>query len=477
MQSEGQKPDQALEAVRERADKFQSIFENSTMGIFQSSLDGRFLTVNPAFAGILGYDSPEDLIDSIGDIESQFYHHPERRAEILSAIEVKEGISRFDSEFRRKEGTIITCSLSIRAIRDANGKITHLDGFIEDVTKAALWKKEIQERSENLTKENLRLRALFKDRYRFGKIIGKSAVMQEVYEIMLRAAGIDTSVIIYGESGTGKELVAWAIHDISRRRHKEFVPVNCGAIPQHLLESEFFGHRKGAYTGANADAHGYLDRADGGTLFLDEVGELSLDMQVKLLRAIDGGNYSPLGDSRSRKSDFRLIAATNRNLKEMVKSGKMREDFFFRIDIVPIDLPPLRNRRDDIPLLIDHFLRELTGADNPPVLPGKVLEALYKYEYPGNVREMQNIVQRYLAIKRLDFLGRFDLEDGPQEPDHVETGMSLQQRVTQYEKSAIEKCLALHRWRRGRTASALGIDRKTLYTKMKAYGLLSPQTG
>jgi len=477
MKGESHKPDQTLEAVRERADKFQSIFENSTMGIFQSSLDGRFLMVNPAFAGILGYDSPEDLIDSIGDIESQFYHHAERRAEILSAIEVKEGISKFDLELRRKDGTIITCSLSIRAIRDANGKITHLDGFIEDVTKSTLWKKEIQERSENLTKENLRLRTLFKDRYRFGKIIGKSPIMQEVYDIMLQAAGTNTSVIIYGESGTGKELVARAIHDLSRRRHKEFVPVNCGAIPQHLLESEFFGHRKGAYTGADADARGYLDQADGGTLFLDEVGELSLDMQVKLLRAIDGGNYSPLGDSRSRKSDFRLIAATNRNLKDMVKSGKMREDFFFRIDIVPIDLPPLRDRREDIPLLIDHFLHELTGADNPPVLPGKVLEALYKYEYPGNVREMQNILQRYLAIKRLDFLGRFDLEDGPQESDHVEKGMSLQERVTLYEKSAIEKCLALHHWHRGRAAAALGIDRKTLYTKMNAYGLSSPETG
>ena len=235
--------------------------------------------------------------------------------------------------------------------------------------------------------------------------------------------------------------VARAIHDISRRRHKEFVPVNCGAIPQHLLESEFFGHRKGAYTGANADAHGYLDRADGGTLFLDEVGELSLDMQVKLLRAIDGGNYSPLGDSRSRKSDFRLIAATNRNLKEMVKSGKMREDFFFRIDIVPIDLPPLRDRRDDIPLLIDHFLRELTGADNPPVLPGKVLEALYKYEYPGNVREMQNIVQRYLAIKRLDFLGHLTWKTGRRNPIMLKKGC-----LCSKESPSMKKALLRNAW-------------------------------
>jgi PAS domain S-box-containing protein len=472
MESEGEKHKGTIEVLRERADKFQSIFENSTMGIFQSTLDGRFLMVNPAFARILGYDSPEDLIGSIDDIESQFYHHAERRAEILAAIEAREGISRFDSELTRKDGTLITCSLSIRAIRDANGRITHLDGFIEDVTEAALWKKEIQERTNNLTKENLHLRALFKDRYRFGNIIGKSSVMQEVYEIMLQAAGTDTSVIIYGESGTGKELVARAIHDLSRRRSKEFMPVNCGAIPQHLLESEFFGHRKGAFTGAITDAHGYLDRADGGTLFLDEVGELSLDMQVKLLRAIDGGTYSPIGDSRSRKSDFRLIAATNRNLKEMLKTGKMREDFFFRIDIVPIDLPPLRQRREDIPLLIDHYLRELTGTDSPPVLPGKVLEALFKYEYPGNVRELQNILQRYLAIKRLDFLGRFDQEDVQQISDQPQKEMSLQERISLCEKTAIENSLALHQWHRGRTAAALGIDRKTLYTKMKSHGMV-----
>jgi PAS domain S-box-containing protein len=471
MTSEGQKLKGTPEILRERADKFQSIFENSTMGIFQSTLDGRFLMANPAFASILGYDSPEDLIGSIEHIESQFYHHAERRAEILAAIETKEGISRFHSELSRRDGTIITCSLSIRAIRDVNGRITHLDGFIEDVTEATQWEKELQERAENLSKENLHLRALFKDRYRFGKIIGKSAVMQEVYEIMLQAAGTDTSVIIYGESGTGKELVARGIHDCGLRRSKEFVPVNCGAIPQHLLESEFFGHRKGAYTGADADSHGYLDRADGGTLFLDEVGELSLDMQVKLLRAIDGGTYSPLGDSRPRKSDFRLIAATNRNLRDMVKNGKMREDFFFRIDIVPIDLPPLRDRREDIPLLIDHYLRELTGSDNPAVLPGKVLEALYKYEYPGNVRELHNILQRYLAIKRLAFIGRLDHEEVDQVSEQPEKQMSLQERISHCEKTAIEDSLALHQWRRGRTAAALGIDRKTLYTKMKFYGI------
>ncbi len=457
--------------LRERAERFQSIFENSTLGIFQSSLDGRFLMVNPAFAKILGYDDPEDLRKSVQDIESQFYHQPERRSEILAAIDGKAGVSRFETELYRKDGSLITCSLSIQAIMGSDGKISHLDGFIEDVTEARLREKKLRERSDTLTRENLHLRTLFKDRYRFGKIIGKSPLMQEVYENILQAAGSDTATIVYGESGTGKELVARAIHELSRRGKKEFVPVNCGAIPEHLLESEFFGHKRGAFTGASMDSRGFLDRADGGTLFLDEVGELRLDLQVKLLRAIDGGSYFPVGDNRPGRSDFRLISATNRNLRDMVKSGAMREDFFFRIDIVPIDLPPLRNRRDDIPLLVDHYLREFTEGENLPVLPGWVLESLYKYNYPGNVRELQNILRRYLATGKIDLLGH-----DQQNSDAKQEG-SLAERLNSYEKEIIESCLIRNRWHRGLTAASLGIDRKTLYTRMRAYGLDFPQTG
>jgi PAS domain S-box-containing protein len=451
------------EKLRERAERFQSIFDNSTLGIFQSSLEGRFLMVNPAFARILGYNDPEDLQKSIQDIEHQFYHHAGRRSEILSAVRAKEGIYRFETELCRKDGSFITCSMSIRAIRDCSAGITHLDGFIEDVTEARLREKKLLESSEDLRRENRHLRTLFKDRYRFGQIIGKSESMQEVYENILQASGSDTAVIVYGESGTGKELVARAIHQLSRRADREFVPVNCGAIPEHLLESEFFGHKRGAFTGAAMDSLGYLDRANGGTLFLDEVGELRLDMQVKLLRAIDGGTYYPVGDSRARKSDFRLISATNRNLRDMVNNGKMREDFFFRIDIIPIELPSLRERREDIPLLVDHYLREFTKNENPPAMPGWALESLYKYNYPGNVRELQNILRRYLATMKLDFLQ-------PQ-PNVSELKGSLYERLNAYEKEIIESCLILNRWHQGRTAESLGIDRKTLYIKMKEFGL------
>jgi PAS domain S-box-containing protein len=461
-----------LKELRDRAERFQSIFANSTLGIFQSSLEGRFLMVNPAFAEMLGYSDPEDLRKSIQDIERQFYHHAERRSEILAAIKGKKGIYRFETELCRKDGSLITCSLSIRAIRENGAGLTHLDGFIEDVTEARLREKQLLERSENLTRENLHLRVLVKDRYRFGKIIGKSESMQAVYEDILQAGESDTAVIAYGESGTGKELVARAIHELSKRSGREFVPVNCGAIPEHLLESEFFGHKKGAFTGAARDSHGYLDRADGGTLFLDEIGELRLDMQVKLLRAIDGGTYYPVGDSMARKSDFRLISATNRNLWEMVKDGKMRKDFFFRIDIIPINLPSLRERREDIPLLVDHYLREFTGTDKPPIVPGWVLEALHKYDYPGNVRELQNILRRYLATRKLEFP-----EHGQTYSDTPEQTGSLSERLDSYEKDIIESCLILNRWHRGRTAESLGIDRKTLYTRMKMHGLDVPKTG
>jgi len=466
------RPSETVEELRARADEFQSIFDNSALGIFQSSIEGRFLRVNSAFARMLGYESPEDLISSIHDIQNQFYAVPERRREVIATVEAQDGLSRFDGELQRKDGGVITASLNIRAVRDRNGKVTHLDGFIEDVTVARSREREIKEQAEHLTRENIRLRASIKERYRFGDIIGKSAAIQAVYESISQAAANQVNVIIYGESGTGKELVARAIHNLSRRSDHDFVPVNCGAIPEHLLESEFFGHRKGAFTGAYADTHGYLDIANGGSLFLDEVGELSLEMQVKLLRAIEGGGYFPVGDSRPRHSDFRVIAATNRNLREMVKAGRIREDFFFRIHIIPITLPPLRERREDIPLLVDHFLMQYKGEKKLPALPGGVLEALYKYDWPGNIRELQNVLRRYLAIKRLDFLDAPAEAPAAESLPAAEQGQSLNQIMTQFERTVIEKCLEHHHWHRGKTAAALNIDRKTLFTKMKAHGLI-----
>ena len=264
---------------------------------------------------------------------------------------------------------------------------------------------ELKASETSLHEENVRLKANIKKRYWFGKIIGKSPVMQEIYELILKAAASDAGVIVYGESGTGKELVAEAIHKMSDRKEKPFVPVNASGVAETLLESEFFGYKKGAFTGANMDKRGLLQSADKGTLFLDELGEIGPNLQAKLLRAIEGGGFTPVGGLEAETSDFRVIAATNKDLKEQVKKGLIREDFFYRIHIIPIYLPPLRERKEDIPLLIEHFMQNYPPSKNLPKITVAVMEALTSYDWPGNVRELQNTLHRYVTLKRLDFLG------------------------------------------------------------------------
>jgi transcriptional regulator with PAS, ATPase and Fis domain len=285
-------------------------------------------------------------------------------------------------------------------------------------------------------------------------------------------------VIIYGESGTGKELVAKAIHQLSSRSQNPFVPVNCAAIPENLIESEFFGYKKGAFTGAGSDKHGYLDIADSGTLFLDEVGELGLNIQAKLLRAIEASGYSPVGGSIVKHSDFRIIAATNKNLVEYTKKGLMREDFFYRIHIIPIQLPPLRQRKDDIPLLVENFLRLYSPGKRIPSVSGHVLEALQNYDWPGNVRELQNVIQRYLTVKKIDFLS----PAAPEPSDfysHAQIaiekdrkGLKLHDYTENIEKAVIMEALDKYHWNKSKAADALVISRKTLQRKMKRLGLL-----
>ncbi len=251
------------------------------------------------------------------------------------------------------------------------------------------------------------------------------------------------------------------------------MPVNCAAIPENLLESEFFGHEKGAFTGAHADKQGYLDLADGGTLFLDEVGELSLGLQAKLLRAIEGGGYSPVGGSVSRASDFRIIAATNRDLPEQLREGGMREDFFYRIHVIPIRVPPLRERREDIPLLLEHFFRVFSGDGRIPPVPGHVIEVLMRYDWPGNVRELQNVVQRYTAVGLIDLpaspdSGRGRSRMGPSErKEGPSKGVRLQVLVDDAERAALRNALDSSGGNRSRAARALGISRRTLLRKMK----------
>ena len=310
----------------------------------------------------------------------------------------------------------------------------------------------------------------------FENMIGKSEAMQQMYELIRNTADTEESVCITGESGTGKELAARAVHNLSRRKEYEFMAVNCGAIPETLFENEFFGYVKGAFTGAVSDTKGYMHMAHNGTLFLDEVGELPLAMQVKLLRALDSGTFVPVGGNRKVHSDVRVITATSRDLEAEVKNGRIREDFYFRIHVIPIAMPPLRERKEDIPLLVDHFFQSMETAGPLAGIPKKILDRLMEYHWPGNIRELKNVVSGFYHTGRLHLF-----EDTPgirkSDPIHIPvTDGCLRTSVEAYERELIYRMLNEHDWHRTTVAEKLNITRNTLFRKIKKYGLTPIQT-
>ncbi|MFO7600265.1 MAG: sigma 54-interacting transcriptional regulator [Candidatus Desulfacyla sp.] len=433
--------------------------------------DRKVLFANSASAQILGWDRPDQLIgrETIGLIARD-----SQEAFCTMSEEFEAG------DFQQKVTKIKCLRADAREMWvEAHNECIQWEGkpavltTLRDITETRRQEMAIEAEAASLRRENKRLRYAATGRYRFGKMIGKSEVMQEVYDLILKAAATDDHVLIYGESGTGKELAARAIHELSDRKNNEFVPVNCGAIPEALMESEFFGHKRGAFTGAVADTHGYLALADGGVLFLDEVGDLPLAMQVKLLRAIEGGGYAPVGSNRIEISGCRIVAATNKDLKTLVKRGAMREDFFYRLHVIPFNLPPLRDRKEDIPLLVEHFLKTHDNGNKASLLPGKVMEALYAYDWPGNVRELENMLRRYLAVGRLDFL---NLKSSPtwEQPRlsaPLMHTMTLADAVEHFEKDLLVKTLEKNQWHKARAAANLGISRRTLFRKLKSLEL------
>ena len=334
---------------------------------------------------------------------------------------------------------------------------------------------KLKESETSLREENVRLKANIKDRFRFGDIIGKSEPMQQVYELILRAAATDVNVILYGESGTGKELVSRAIHEASDRKEQVFFPVNLGAIPENLIESEFFGHKKGAFTGADSDQRGFLHLTEKGTLFLDELADIELNLQVKLLRVLEGNGFTPIGTTEVIKPNIRFIAASNQDLSHRVKTGQIREDFYYRVHVFPIRLPPLRERKEDIPLLVEHFLKSTALLQKgKPITPG-FLEALQAYDWPGNVRELQNTLHRYVSLGEVDFPGErinSKISETSNFGDNTNHGkIALDQVMADCEKATILSALKNYDGHKVKTAAALGISRAALYNKMKKYGI------
>jgi DNA-binding NtrC family response regulator len=358
---------------------------------------------------------------------------------------------------------------------NAQEEVHKFQTIMIDITERKQAEDFLRRSEAKWRKQSQRLQSYMHGSDRFMGIVGKSQAMHEVYEAMLKAANSNAHVIIYGESGTGKEMAAHTIHTLSERGEKPFITVHCGALPENLIESEFFGYVKGAFTGAQSDKPGYLDAAHGGTLFMDEIGELSLNMQVKLLRAIEGQGYTPLGGRDAKKADVRIIAATNKDLSQLMRAGSMRKDFFYRIHIIPITLPPLRHRPDDIPLLIHHFLQQNSDTNQAVSLPKKVMQTMLNYEWPGNVRELQNTIHRYLAFGHIDFLSPQKKDKrNIHNPSFGEPGkehLKLQDVLEAREREYIDYLLHEYKWHRSKVAEILGIDRRTLFRKMKAHGL------
>ncbi|KRC00455.1 AAA family ATPase [Hydrogenophaga sp. Root209] len=360
--------------------------------------------------------------------------------------------------------------------------LKHLQGVLSRVMKPAVLQAEVADLTEKLASSG-----------HFGQLWGRAPSMKRVYEQISRVAGTGVTVFITGESGTGKEVVAQTIHELSRRRKMPFLAVNCGAISPNLIESEIFGHEKGSFTGAERQHQGFFERAAGGTLFLDEITEMPLDLQVKLLRVLETGRFMRVGATQSQETDVRIVAATNRSPMQAVASGRLREDLMYRLNVFPIELPPLRDRLSDVGLLAEHFLRMVSTQEGKiKTFTPDALEQLARYPWPGNVRELRNVVYRAYVMS-LD--SHIDAQWLPREVDeasHLPTPepattrgaevapavpradgdsivISMGVTLAEAEQTIILATLRHYRHQKERTAAALGISLKTLYNRLKQY--------
>jgi len=324
-------------------------------------------------------------------------------------------------------------------------------------------------RHQQQTRENLFLKTQHKDRTRFESIIGQSEPMQKIFDLICDVAPTMATVLITGETGTGKGLAAKAIHTNSKRCDGPFVVVNCGAIPEHLMESELFGHQKGAFTDAKETKKGRLEMAHGGTLFLDEIGEIGMRMQIDLLRVLEDGVFYRVGGTQPMEADFRVIAATNRNLEKAIAEGRFREDLFYRLNVVSFEMPPLRARKEDMPLLAEHFLNRFRQETNKQIdkISREALDELMLYDWPGNVRELENAIERAVVVGRERRILPEDLPIFCHEP----AGGPSPNTLMEVEKNHVRNILRQTDWNITHSAKILGIDRTTLYSKIKRYQL------
>jgi two-component system response regulator PilR (NtrC family) len=399
----------------------------------------------------------------------------------IDGVELMESIKEFHPEI---VVVVITAYGSIESAVDAmkKGAYHYLTKPLDKEQLTLIVQRALQ--TKHLSDENRLLRRELQERYEFHNIIGRSRNMQEVFRMIEKVAPSESTVIIYGESGTGKELVARALHCHSRRKDGTFLAVNCAAIPNSLLESEMFGYEKGAFTGANTQKKGLFEEAHQGTLFLDEIGDLDTVLQAKLLRVLQEGEFQRVGGTKTIQVDVRLLAATNKHLEEEVKEGRFRQDLYYRLNVVPIFLPPLRDRKEDIPYLIEHFLRKYQQKHGKPLkrVTSEVMKHLMDYRWDGNVRELESVIERSVILAEQEEIGVETLPEKVRESgisnsaaaaihfDIPDEGISLDH----VERSLIESALSKTGWSIKKASELLGITYKTLQYRIQKYQLKAP---
>ena len=444
-------------------------------------------------ANILIIDDDETILDSCRQVLEK------ESLTVKTAKSGKEGLELFNSEFFH----LVFCDLKMpgmdgmEVVRKINKKspetpVVVITGFgsIESAVQAMkegafhymskpfspdelrlVTKKALGDRKLYL--ENIYLRGELDSRIAFDMVVGKSKIMGKVLELVKQVSSSDSTVLITGESGTGKEMLAREIHNHSPRKNGPFVVVDCGALVETLFESELFGHVKGSFTGAHETKHGRFEVANGGTVFLDEISNISLNIQAKLLRAIQEREVTRVGSSKPIKVDVRIIAATHEDLSLSVKEGKFREDLFYRLSVVPIHLPPLRQRKEDIPLLADHFLAKYNKKTKKQInkVNHDILNGLMEYDWPGNIRELENTIERAVVLSKNDEIKSEDLlyHGISTASSFLTLLVGKDKSLEEIEKEYIKAVLQAHHWNKSQTANILGIDRKTLLAKIKKY--------
>ena len=435
------------------------ILDSVADGVFTVDQQGRITSFNKAAEKITGF-SREDAI-------GQYCHEIFRANTCFEACPLKhtaetaETIVNLEVNILNRENKEIPISISTAVVKDKEGKIVGAVETFRDLSLIKELHKELQRQ------------------YSFQDILGRSKPMLKLFRILPDIAKSDATVLVEGESGTGKELFATAIHTLSNRKDKPLIKVNCAALPETLLESELFGYKKGAFTDARTDKPGRFRQAHGGTIFLDEIGDMSKGTQVKLLRVLEQKEYEPLGSNKTERVDVRIIAATNRDLMEMMHRREFREDLFFRINVIRLTIPPLRERREDIPLLLDHFLERLNLKQSKQIkkFSSSALKTLFDYDFPGNVRELENIIEHAAILtkgieiqsKHLPSYLKRRYEPSPA-PASIPEGedMSVLDNV---ERDLIARALERNRGRTAAAAKELGVHRSTLWRKIKRYGI------